>query len=370
MAASGADTHRPSPALLQRLRELADPDGFVPFDRYWEIAQYDPEVGYYAQERSPLGTSGDFYTAPYVGAFFGQTIADRLLLRWRELGRPSPYRFVELGAGDGRLALDLLERLAEHRPEEAEWSYALVERSEPLRRRAQERLRPAAERAGIALETPASLSDGAPYRGSIVANELLDALPHRRLKRTGTGWSELGVLVEGGQLHPGHRALTRGVPGDPLPELPDGGTLDLCPEAEGVVRETADALVAGSVLFLDYGASQERWTQRPGDGTVVALREHRPLPDLLSAPGRSDLSAFVNFDRIRSAAGRAGLSERFFGRQREALVAWGLAERVDEASRAAGSEAERVRVQLQAKQLLVGFENFWALELGAGPAPA
>ncbi|HEV2449972.1 MAG TPA: SAM-dependent methyltransferase [Thermoplasmata archaeon] len=369
MAASGADTHRPSVALLRRLRELADPDGFLPFDRYWEIAQYDPDVGYYAQERSPLGTAGDFYTAPYVGSFFGQTIADRLLVRWRELGRPSPYRFVELGAGDGRLAFDVLERLADHRPEEAEWTYALVERSEPLRHLALERIRPAAERAGITLEAPGSLSDGAPYQGSILANELLDALPHRRLRRTAAGWAELGVLVDGGQVHPGQRALTRIVPGGPLPEMHEGGTLDLSAEAEGLIREAADALVAGSVLFLDYGADEGRWSRSPGDGTVVALREHRPLPDLLSEPGRSDLSAFVNFTRIRAAAGRAALKERYFGRQREALVAWGLPERIEEATRAAATEADRVRLQLQSKQLLVGFENFWALELGAGPEP-
>jgi SAM-dependent MidA family methyltransferase len=366
VAAEGPDAHRPSEALARRLRELADPDGFLPFDRYWEVAEYDTEVGYYTSERNPLGVEGDFYTAPQVGPYFGATVADRLLERWRELGRPTPYRFVELGAGDGRLAFDLLERLAEHRPEEAEWSYAVVERSGPLRERALDRLRPAAERAGIALDAPESLSAGAPFAGAVVANELLDALPHRRLRRTATGWEELGVLVDGGRVHPASRPLTRPVAGDPLPEAPAGATLEISAEAEGVLREVADALLAGSALFLDYGAPEERWTRLPGEGTAVALRAHRPLPDLLEAPGRSDLSCFVDFPRLRSAARRAGLAERYFGRQREALVAWGLPERVEEAARAAPSDADRVRIQLQAKQLLVGFENFWALELAAG----
>ncbi|MCI4346841.1 MAG: SAM-dependent methyltransferase, partial [Thermoplasmata archaeon] len=89
----------PAAELLDRLRRLSDPDGFLPFDRYWEIVQFTDGTGYFARPSSPLGPGGDYYTAPAVSALFGATLADRLLDSWRELDRPARFKFVELGAG-------------------------------------------------------------------------------------------------------------------------------------------------------------------------------------------------------------------------------------------------------------------------------
>jgi NADH dehydrogenase [ubiquinone] 1 alpha subcomplex assembly factor 7 len=360
----------PAAELLDRLRRRSDPDGFLPFDRYWEIVQFTGKLGYYARPASPLGLGGDYYTAPIVSPLFGATLGDRLVAGWTELGRPEPFRFVELGAGDGGLAAELLDRLGEARPERAEWEYALVERSEPLRRGALERLRPIAERAGIRLTAPESLASGGPFVGAIVANELLDTLPTRRLRRAGSGWEELGVVIDRGHVASSSRSLTRPVPPPGLPTAPVGATLEISAEAEGTLREVADHLEAGPAIFLDYGALEPRWTATDGEGTLVALQQHAPLPDPLQAPGRSDLSCFVNFTRIRAAATRAGLRERAFGPQREALVAWGFPARLDRAIAAAQNDTERVKLRLLAKNLLLGFENFHVLELETGPAPA
>jgi SAM-dependent MidA family methyltransferase len=360
----------PAAELLERLRRLSDPDGFLPFDRYWEIVQFTENLGYYARPASPLGLSGDYYTAPTVTPLFGATLADRLLAGWTELGRPAEFRFVELGAGDGALAAELLDRLGEARPEGAEWEYALVERSEPLRRGALERLRPIAERAGIQLTAPESLESGGPFVGAIVANELLDALPARRLRRICAGWEELGVVIDRGHVAPSSRPLIRPVPPPRLPSAPVGATLEISAEAEGTFREVADHLEAGPAIFLDYGALEPRWSAMEGEGTLVALQQHAPLPDPLHAPGRSDLSCFVNFTRVRAAAARAGLRERAFSPQREALVAWGFPAGLERAIGAAPNDVERVKLRLLAKNLLLGFENFYVLELEAGPAPA
>ncbi|MCI4342215.1 MAG: SAM-dependent methyltransferase [Thermoplasmata archaeon] len=364
MAEAGHAPHRPSEGLAHLIQRWCDPDGFLPFDRYWELAQFDEEEGYYARLRSPIGTAGDFYTAPSVGSFFGWTIADHLFEGWVELGRPSPFCFAEIGGGEGQLAADVIERLAERRPESAEWEFRFVERSRRRRARAVERLRPIAERGGMQLTVPESLGEGGPFAGSVVANELLDALPARRLRRCDGGWEELGVLLDRGKLVPGSRPLTRPVTGPPLPELPEGAVYEFSPEAEGIVREVADSLLVGRAVFLDYGALETHWTRTATQGTVVALRSHAALADPLAEPGRSDLSSWVNFTRVRAAARTAGMVERLYLPQREALVAWGLPQRVEELAAAGSQEADRVRVRLQSKQLLVRFENFQVLELG------
>ncbi|MCI4346869.1 MAG: SAM-dependent methyltransferase, partial [Thermoplasmata archaeon] len=278
------------------------------------------------------------------------------------------FKFVELGAGDGTLATELLDRLGDARPDGARWEYALVERSVPLAAAALERLTPVAERAGIQLTAPPSLGSNGPFVGCVVANELLDSLPARRLRKTVDGWEELGVVVDRGRVAPASRPCTRPIPAPPLPSAPAGAMFEFSAEAEGVLREVADHLEAGPAIFLDYGDKEARWSTAPGDGTLVALRRHAALADPLEAPGRSDLSCFVNFTRVRAAAARAGLVERAFRPQREALVAWGLPARLGRAIEAAPDDAARVKLRLLGKNLLLGFDNFHVLELEA-PSP-
>jgi hypothetical protein len=64
--------------VVARLKKEGGADGFVPFDQFMEVALYDRDAGFYARERTPLGSSGDFYTAPHVHPLFGRTLAERV----------------------------------------------------------------------------------------------------------------------------------------------------------------------------------------------------------------------------------------------------------------------------------------------------
>ena len=44
--------------------QVAAADGFLPFDRYMELALYAPGLGYYSAGSEKLGVAGDFVTAP------------------------------------------------------------------------------------------------------------------------------------------------------------------------------------------------------------------------------------------------------------------------------------------------------------------
>ncbi|MFY9717226.1 MAG: SAM-dependent methyltransferase, partial [Thermoplasmata archaeon] len=124
---------RPTPDLLARLRARADADGFVPFDRFMDLALYDPRAGFYSRESAAFGSAGDYYTAPYVHPLFARTLAARIRTLVGPIRDHGPVRIVEVGPGDGSLAEGLLRSLgAESRVDE----YLLVERSESLARRA------------------------------------------------------------------------------------------------------------------------------------------------------------------------------------------------------------------------------------------
>ncbi|HEV2316782.1 MAG TPA: SAM-dependent methyltransferase [Thermoplasmata archaeon] len=356
-------------AVLARMRERADPGGGVRFDAFMDTALYAPDVGYYRRSGRTLGRAGDFYTASHVSPLFGWCLAERLLAAHRRAGAPDGFTVVELGAGDGTLAFDLIARLRRRLPDVSRWRYIAVEPSAPLRALAAEALRGSSD-PRLTIELVADLPSTPPVAGCLLANELLDALPARRFRRTVEGWRELAVRWDAGRpteiLEPSAPMVT---PSVALPDAVVGATLDLSPIAEGTIRGFADVLHRGEVILLDYGRDETDWTRRPGSGTLRAYRSHTVQLDPYSEPGNADLSVFVNFDRLRRAASLAGFRELSFQPQARALGAWGFAELQNEWMAQAPDTPERVRRQLAAKSLLFGFENFWALELATSELP-
>ena len=105
----------PTPEALAhsaRLRELIlhdieVQDGWIPFSRYMELALYAPGLGYYTAGAHKFGSAGDFVTAPEISPLFGRTLARQVA----EIMRHSTPEVLELGAGSGRLACDMLFEL-------------------------------------------------------------------------------------------------------------------------------------------------------------------------------------------------------------------------------------------------------------------
>jgi SAM-dependent MidA family methyltransferase len=350
--------------VVARLKKEGGADGFVPFDQFMEVALYDRDAGFYARERTPLGSSGDFYTAPHVHPLFGRTLAERVRTVRRALGRGRPFRVVEVGPGDGTLAETVLAALG-RAPEGVEGAeYLLVDRSPSMRQVALERVEAAGHASGIPVRLADSVAADGPFEGVVLANELLDALPARRLEWTGSEWRELGIRVEGEVVVAASAPLRTPVPG---PELPTPGepetVLEVSPEAEGWVREVGDHLARGLAILIDYGMEQPELLVGHRSGTLAAVRSHRTVDDPYAEPGDSDLSMFVNFSRVRAAARRAGLEEIMYCSQSEALGAWGFPALFEAEVRAAGTGEAEVRLRLAAKNLLFGFDRFRVLEL-------
>ena len=356
----------------RRIRSLlasaADRSGYLPFDRFMEIALYAPEAGYYSRPRSPLGVSGDFYTAAHVHPVFARTLADRVRTVRAALGPDRRFRLIELGPGDGTLAAALVEALGPTEFARRDAEVVLIERSPARGASALDRVRPVAEAAGIRLRLLASVGEIGPFEGVLLANELMDAQPVRRLKWTGTGWHELGVRIVDDRLLAAESPDARPIPPPILSEPPEPGTIaEVAPLAQQLVREVADHLVRGELMVLDYGMEEEELFRGHPNGTLAAVRGHRTGLDPLDSPGSADLSTFVNFTRLRAAAGRAGLETVSDRPQAEALEAWGLRDRLDEAVRTAGSAEAELRVRLAVKNLLFGFERFRVLEFAPSP---
>ena len=95
-------------SLKTRLERLIAEDGPITVEVFMTLCLHDPEFGYYAT-RPALGEAGDFITAPLVSQMFGELIGLWALDAWERMGRPSPFRLIEMGPGDGTLMSDALK---------------------------------------------------------------------------------------------------------------------------------------------------------------------------------------------------------------------------------------------------------------------
>lgn len=286
------------------LRAAIEDHGPISFAEFMEIALYGPG-GFY--QRPPVGERGHFVTSPHVHPVFGLLLARALRQLRDALGRPEPFRLVEVGAGDGTLAAQLLEALAEVRLE-----FTAVERSAGAR----EAL------ARLPARVAADLDEVGPgLAGVVLANELLDNLPFHRVRRTQAGLVELRVARRDG----GFIEVEAPCPPDvaaAAPDLRPGQEAAVSLEAMRLVDRLAALLNRGYALLIDFGEA----TGRPA-GPVHGYRGHRVVAEVLVEPGSADITAGVDFAAVARRAAERGLTTAFGPvSQRGALLALGFRE--------------------------------------------
>jgi len=330
--------------------------GVLPFARFMELALYCPVHGYYETKTDNPGRQGDYYTSVGVGEFFGQLLAFQFA-EWLEQLRIADcgLRIAEAGAHDGQLAKDILAWLQLKRPKLFEQiEYWIIEPSPRRQKWQEETLKQFAPRIRwfAGLEHASRITHHPKFNGIIFSNELLDAMPVRRLgwDAQNKKWFEWGVTVEGGNFvwaripdtlasRSGERAGSRGfdpssilhllarrseaetAPSSVLAVLPDGYTIETCPAAESWWREAANVFVHGKLLTIDYGfTADELFSPVRMYGTLRAYYRHHASDDLLANVGEQDLTAHVNFSAIRAAGESAGLKTETFSTQSQFLT--------------------------------------------------
>jgi hypothetical protein len=116
--------------LAQQIRDEALAEGGVlPFSRYMELCLYSPGLGYYSAGLQKFGAAGDFVTAPEISPLFGRCLARSCAT----VLQACDGDILEVGAGSGRLAVDLLAGLEQL--DRLPGCYLILERGADLRER-------------------------------------------------------------------------------------------------------------------------------------------------------------------------------------------------------------------------------------------
>jgi SAM-dependent MidA family methyltransferase len=281
-----------APSSIARLIEAEG--GLVTFARFMELALTHPILGYYSRADRLLRHGGDFNTAPALSPFFNRTLA-RLVTelvdaslnaaRDGDLGGESGgggsargagraggrgdgevrFSVVELGGGEGQLAVAVLRHWADERPDLKHVAYRIVEVGEGLRRRQAEAVQEFS-RAGWDVGWGADLKHTCADTRPVVAvgNEFLDTIPAHLVEVGDTGLREVYVRATSAGLEQGWGELSPAAAAeigllfgtlDPrtLREFTEDEFLEVFPGLGELMGQVAEVMPSGSLVTFDYG---------------------------------------------------------------------------------------------------------------------
>ncbi len=259
----------------------------------------------------------------WESSYFGRALARQVA---QVMAASAPH-VLEVGAGSGRLAADLLLEL--ERLDALPESYDILDLSADLRERQQATLAAAAPH----LLARVRWLDRLPelYAGVVVANELLDAMPAHVVAWREDGIFERGVgLDDGGGFtwneRPASGALLAAA--EEIGRqccLPPGYESEISLAARAWAAEWGHRLQRGGMLLIDYGfPRREFYHQQRGRGTLMCHYRHHSHPDPFYLPGLQDVTVHVDFTAIIAAADAAGLDLLGYASQGQFLLNCGI----------------------------------------------
>ena len=354
--------------VRQFLRErIAAAGGWLPFDGYMQFALYEPGLGYYSAGAHKLGAGGDFTTAPEISPLFGQCLASHCDEVLRALGGGD---VVEIGAGTGRLASDVLLELDKR--QRLPQRYRILEISADLR----ERQRACIARLPERLSSLVAWMDAPPtqpWQGALLANEVLDALPIQRFRHSDPqGTQALGVTADSsGAFNWAARtddALAKEVARlrNAVSPWPAHYESELCLLLQPWLLEVTASMQRGVALFIDYGLPRSEYFHPDrSSGTLRCHYRQQAHADPFAHPGLEDITAWVDFTRVAEAGDEAGLEVLGYATQAAMLLGLGIEGHIANAP----DDTTRIRRASEARQLLLPTgmgETFKAMALGRG----
>lgn len=308
--------------VVRQLRaDIQAAGGWMSFEDWMQQALYAPGLGYYSAGSRKLDRQGDFTTAPEISPLFGQALARQVAQVLQACGST---RVLEFGAGSGALAASVIPALEAlgHAVD-----YEILEISPDLRERQSARLSPLNHAVRWVETLPTH------FEGCVIANEVLDAMPVRLVRRAAGGrMEELGVSLDGRpEAACAFRWAARPA-ATPLAEYAaarvpplSGYRTELNLQAEAWVRHLGQWLHRGAALLVDYGFPRaEYYHPQRVQGTLMCHFRHHAHDQALILAGLQDITAHVDFTAIADAALEGGLEVMGYTSQARFLMNAGL----------------------------------------------
>ena len=328
-----------SKIVLEKIRQ--SPKSQLTFADYMDVILYDPQYGYYSSGAVEIGSEGDFFTAVSLGKDFGELLAIQLFQMWQNLHCPNNFSLVEMGAGNGDLAKDIINYLQEHHSDFiAVLNYIIIEKSPSLRDIQQQKL---ADFNNINLTWKSwdEIPDNK-LVGCCFSNELVDAFPVHQIVINNQSLQEVFVIEQEGQITEYYDEIST----DKLQQYFDLVKIEIMKQdypqdyrtevnlmALDWVETVAKKLDKGYLLTIDYGYQAAKYYHpQRSQGTLKCYYQHRHHNNPYVNLGQQDITTHVDFTALENQGKKLGLETIGFTKQAIFLMALGLGERLQELS--------------------------------------
>ncbi len=318
------------------------PEQKITFADYMNLALYHPQEGYYACGRAQIGTQGDFFTASSLGSDFGELLAEQFLEIWKVLGSPNSFDLVEVGAGSGFMAADIVKYLQNNHPDfYAVINYVIIEESKGLIEQQKKTLAITYKGNKIIWKSWKEI-DNLSLTGCIFSNELIDAFPVHIVTVNSQELQEIYLTLSAGNVKEVVSSLSTSKIIDyfnlininlTTNDYPENYRTEVNLKALDWLETISSKLKRGYLLTIDYGYSASKYYHpQRYQGTLKCYYKHRHHNDPYVNIGRQDITSHVNFTALEKQGKLLELETLDFTQQGLFLMGLGLGDRLSELS--------------------------------------
>ena len=351
------------------------PNQCITFADFMNLVLYHPQQGYYSSGQVNIGSQGDFFTASSLGADFGELLAEQFWEMAGTLGFPEPFHLVEVGAGSGILASDILDYLSNKYPDfYATINYLIIEESQGLIEQQKKQLKDIDK---ITWKSWQEVADSS-IIGCIFSNELIDAFPVHRVVSQNHTLKEVYVTFTDNQLQEIFGDLSTSQLANyfklvdidlTTKDYPENYQTEVNLNALDWLKIVAQKLKIGYLLTLDYGYSAAKYYHpQRYRGTLNCYYQHHHHHNPYVNLGKQDITAHVDFTALEKQGQLLGLETLGLTKQGLFLMALGLGDRLSALSNGQYSLSDVLTRRDALHQLIdpTGLGGFQVLIQGKG----
>ena len=318
--------------LIQIIKDRIRMSGPITFAKFMQLALYHQGYGYYSSDRTRIGKEGDYYTSPCVHPAFGEIIGRFIYKVYKTLDIQE-FTIVEMGAGKGYLALDVLDSIKRDQPEfYSNLNYLMVEISPTLVEEEKSILKDHIRK--IKFLNSISEIEDEEVAGVFISNELLDSFPFHRLKYIKDNFQEIYVGLVNDQFTEILDSLSTIELKNYIDrydiEFREGQEVEINLNAGKWLSDVSRVITRGFVLTIDYGfLAPELFNPTRMTGTSKCLYKHSANDDPLTHIGEQDITAHVDFSNLIRVGESVGLNTFKYITQGQFLIDWGILDIVE-----------------------------------------
>jgi SAM-dependent MidA family methyltransferase len=313
--------------LIEIIKNRINSDGPITFAKFMQLALYHEEYGYYSSGRTRIGKEGDYYTSPCVHPAFGEIIGRFVHEVYKTLNIQE-FTIVEMGAGKGYLALDVLDSIKRDQPEfYSNLNYLIVEISRALILEEKTMLKDHLHK--ISFLSSISEIGNEEVAGVFISNELLDSFPFHRLRYIKNNFQEIYVSLRNDEFAEILDSLSTTELKTYIDrydlEFMEGQEIEINLNAKQWLLNASRILSKGFLLTIDYGfKAPELFNPIRKKGTYMCFYKHEANENPYAHIGEQDITAHVDFSNLVLVGNDGGLETVNYTTQGQFLIDWGI----------------------------------------------